>query len=109
MTTWLRGIFGRHNGAGAAVPVQSAEELLFHSSEGAEAQEALSPEWLPQDLENWGTTWTEPPKAALNEAPAPARRRESSYAPRPQPAASAASGNKETHPSRPDGHSLSKG
>jgi lipopolysaccharide export system ATP-binding protein len=106
MTTWLRGMFGRRNGAAAAEPAHSAEELLFNSSEGAEAQEALSPDWLPQDLENWGTTWSEPP-ATLDEAPAP--RRESSYAPRPQPAASAASANREGHPSRPDGSLIVQG
>ena len=109
MTTWLRGIFGRQNGAAAAVPAQSAKELLFNSPEGAEAQEALSPDWLPQDLENWGGTWTEPPTAALNETPTPAPRRESSYTPRPQSAAPAVRADENVHPPRPDGSLIVQG
>jgi lipopolysaccharide export system ATP-binding protein len=104
--TRLRGIFGRRNGAAVAEPAQSADELLFNSPEGAEAQEALAPDWLPQDLENWGTTWTEPPAAALDKAPAP--RRESSYAPRPQ-AAAPASADHEVDPARPDGSLVVQG
>jgi lipopolysaccharide export system ATP-binding protein len=61
----FRGIFGRRPDAAAGEPGQSADEFLFNSPEAAEAQEALSPDWLPQDLENWGTTWTEP--SASNE------------------------------------------
>ena len=50
--TWLRGLFGSRSPA-AAEHAQNPEAWLLESSEGAEAQEALGPEWMPQDLESW--------------------------------------------------------
>ena len=68
---WLRGLFGRRRSE-AGERAQSAEAWLFDSAEGAEAQEALGPEWLPQDLESWGTKLSEPPAPTRHNGVPPA-------------------------------------
>ena len=65
----LRGLFGRKPRLEGA---QSAEAWLFESGEAAEVQEALGPDWLPQDLETWQPDGAGPPAQpmALEQAPA---------------------------------------
>jgi lipopolysaccharide export system ATP-binding protein len=68
----LRGLFGRKPRLEDA---QSAEAWLFESGEAAEVQEALGPDWLPQDLETWQPDGAGPPAQpmALEQAPAAPR------------------------------------
>jgi lipopolysaccharide export system ATP-binding protein len=66
VTGWLRALLGRK----APVPTEHApnpEAWLFESSEGAEAQEALGPDWLPQDLETWDPKLAAPAASALDQ------------------------------------------
>ncbi len=98
---WLRGLFGRKQ-SGADESGQSPEAWLFDSAEGAEAQEALGPDWLPQDLESWGSRLAEPPGPARNGAPvlqskAP-QRIASAPLPAPQPAAAPSQAGEATAP-----------
>ncbi|QAY97129.1 LPS export ABC transporter ATP-binding protein [Methylovirgula ligni] len=71
----LRGLFGRKPRAEDG-HAQSAEAWLFESGEAAEVQEALGPDWLPQDLETWQPDGAVAPAqpAALEQAPATSRR-----------------------------------
>nr|WP_297298661.1 LPS export ABC transporter ATP-binding protein [uncultured Methylovirgula sp.] len=100
--TWLRGLFGRRQ-SGAGERPQSAEAWLFESAEGAEAQEALGPEWLPQDLEDWGTKLSEPPAPVLHDG-RPALPGKASPRPTARPKAAAAPGQPvEARPAPGDG------
>ncbi|MDR3408606.1 MAG: LPS export ABC transporter ATP-binding protein [Methylovirgula sp.] len=97
----LRGFFGGKPRVEDA-HAQSAEAWLFESGEGAEVQEALGPDWLPQDLETWQSDGAGSPAqpAALEQAPA---------APRQATAAPAAPAGQEVGSALPGGSLIVQG
>jgi lipopolysaccharide export system ATP-binding protein len=76
----LRGLFGGKRPA-AEPRASHAEAWLLDSGQGSEAQEALGPEWLPQDLETWQPDGAESPAQPAALEPVPATPRAAAPAP----------------------------